>query len=184
MKTENPSEVGTHLFERAGLGKAPFRFVGFSVNVIQYPDGSTQAGSSCDYCGTGIANECHVKSADGKQFKVGCDCILKVGDAGLLQAYKTSPEVRKHAAQLRRAKDQKKTAELARVISENETLLKSLPHPRGFVDRQTGQPLTALDQYRWLQANCGASGRAQTLTGLKRFLAEAKAAEQTTTTTA
>lgn len=177
MKTNTPENVGKHCFELAGLGKAPFRFVGMSVNVIRYPDGSTQAGGSCDYCGTGIANECQVKSADGRTFKVGCDCIQKTGDAGLMQAYKTSPDVRKHAAQLRRAKDQKKTAELARIISENETLLKSLPHPRGFTDRATRQPLTALDQYQWLQKNCGASGRAATLTGLKRFLAEAKAAE-------
>lgn len=176
-KTDNAAEVGLHIFERAGLGKAPFRFVGMSVNVIQYPDGSSKAGGSCDYCGTGIANECRVKSADGKLFKVGCDCILKAGDAGLLQAYKTSPDVRRHAAELRWAKDQKKTAELARIISENETLLKSLPHPRGFTDRATGQPLSALDQYVWLQKNCGASGRASTLAGLKRFLAEAKAAE-------
>jgi hypothetical protein len=42
---------------------------------------------TCDYCGNGIANICHIKSADGKQFRVGCDCVNKVyqesGDASL-----------------------------------------------------------------------------------------------------
>lgn len=172
MKTDNASDVGLHVFERAGLGKAPFRFVGFRLNVITYPDGTSKAGGSCDYCGTGIANECQIKSADGKLFKVGCDCVMKTGDAGLLQAYKTSPDVRRHAAQLRQAKDKRNTAELARLIAENRDLLASMPHPRGFTDRQTGKPLTALDQYEWLQKNCGAAGRASTVKELSKILTQ------------
>ena len=78
MKTDNLENVGKHKFELAGLGLAPFRFIGANEKRITYPDGSSKAGSSCDYCATGIALECWVESADGKRFKVGCNCIEKV----------------------------------------------------------------------------------------------------------
>lgn len=79
-----------HVFEKAGLGKAPFRLVnvytkrgpiqlgnGLSVGAPNQPMGS------CDYCGTGIAECFEILSADGKRFVVGCDCVRKTGDAGL-----------------------------------------------------------------------------------------------------
>jgi hypothetical protein len=68
-------EKDVHPFERAGLGLAPFRFVGVTENMIRHPDGTCQPGGTCDYCANGIRWECHVLSADGKRFKVGCDCI-------------------------------------------------------------------------------------------------------------
>lgn len=166
MKTENANEVGMHRFERAGLGKAPYSFTGSSENVIRYPDGSTKSGGTCDFCGTGIRTECHLRSADGRDFKVGCDCIAKAGDIGLLKAYKTSPEYRKHQAQLRDAKNKRVAAEIAALLAQLSPQLSTMPHPRGFTDRRTGAPLTALDQATWEQANCGAAGR----TGLLKWL--------------
>lgn len=166
-KTDCAADVGRHRFEVAGLGLAPFRFVGFSVNVIQYSDGSSQAGGSCDYCGAGIANECQVQSSDGKRFKVGCDCIAKVGDEGLLQAFKTSPQVRAHNRKLASAKAARVTAELSAMIEAAAPELAKLPHPRGFVDRSTGKPLTRLDSVRWYFNACGAAGRGAWLRGLK-----------------
>jgi hypothetical protein len=65
--------VGVHPFERAGLGKAPFRY------LSSYRDNLT----CCDYCGTAIVNVFIVGSADGQRFKVGCECIRKVDDGGL-----------------------------------------------------------------------------------------------------
>ena len=50
-KTDNAANVGKHKFELAGLGMAPFRFIGASENAITYPDGTTKAVGSCDYCG-------------------------------------------------------------------------------------------------------------------------------------
>ena len=172
MKTEITANVGKHAFEVAGLGLAPFRFVGMSVNSITYPDGTTQPGGTCDYCGIGIANECHVLSADGKRFKVGCDCIAKVSDAGLLRAYKTSLAFRDHNRKLAAAKAARVSKELTQLIADNSALFASRPHPRGFLDRTTGAPLTFLDSVKWSLGYCGASGRAALLKGLKNKVAE------------
>jgi len=78
-----------HRFEAAGLGKAPFRFVDFQVCKWQAcPGAPVVAGSSCDYCGQAIMLVFQILSADGRRFKVGCDCVAKVGDAGLMNAVK------------------------------------------------------------------------------------------------
>jgi hypothetical protein len=67
----------THCFEIAGLGQAPFAFVGFSVRKYQACVGAPiQCGCSCDYCGTAIMNVYEIESADGKRFKVGSDSPL------------------------------------------------------------------------------------------------------------
>lgn len=90
MKT---APAAIHRFEAAGLGKAPFKWVGVSeqrgpikrtINGIEVEVGSAgQPMGTCAFCGTGIA-ECHsIKSADGKTFIVGSDCVLKTGDKGL-----------------------------------------------------------------------------------------------------
>lgn len=69
-----------HSFEQAGLGKAPFRCVGVTENVWTSGCGTiTKAGGTCDYCGTGIRYEYHIKSSDNKCFVVGCDCVAKTG---------------------------------------------------------------------------------------------------------
>ena len=173
MKTENQAHVGKHAFEIAGLGLAPFRFVGASENVITYPDGTQQAGGSCDYCGTGIRTECLVKSADGKLFKVGCNCIAKVGDDGLMKAYKTSPEYRAKQRTIRQAKAQAVLAQLKSAIETESAKLSSMPHPSGYTDRETGKPLTALDYVKWMLDHCGDSGRASTLQYINRVTAKA-----------
>ena len=66
-----------HPFEKASLGTAPFRCVGVQENVFVLPDGSTKAGGSCDYCGTGIRWEFLIAGQEGRLFKVGCDCVEK-----------------------------------------------------------------------------------------------------------
>lgn len=170
-KTDITENIGKHKFELAGLGLAPFRFIGCSTNVITYPDGTTKAGSSCDYCGTGIANECHVKSADGRLFKVGCDCIAKVGDSGLLKAYRSSPAFRAKARLTRQAKDKAVSVELYSLLAANAARFAAEPHPYGFTDRETGKPLNKLDQIKWSIGRCGAAGRASWLRTLKKLVA-------------
>jgi hypothetical protein len=167
MKTENPQHVGKHAFEVAGLGRAPFRFVGLSENVID-AGGEQKAGGCCAYCFTGIRFECHILSSDGKRTTVGSNCIEKVGDAGLLKAYKKSPEFRAHQRDLRRRKSAVVFTELKALIESRKSEFASQPHPRGFVDRETGKPLTYLDSVVWLFENSGASGRASLLRALKR----------------
>lgn len=66
-----------HPFQKSGLGEAPFKCIDVQENVFVMPDGSTKAGGSCDYCGTGIRWEFFIASSDGKTFKVGCDCVEK-----------------------------------------------------------------------------------------------------------
>ena len=83
-----------HLFELAGLGIAPFRVIGIQtasdrrwVQKERENNGqtfTTNYCTTCDYCGTAIQNAFQVLSADQKQFKVGCDCLAKVGEKGLV----------------------------------------------------------------------------------------------------
>ena len=154
MKTDNLANVGKHAFEVAGLGTAPFRFTGASENVITYPDGTQQAGGSCDYCGTGIRLECHVRSADGKNFKVGCNCIAKVGDTGLLKAYKQSPEFRAHQRELKRKRD------AARNAAAQQELDAMLPHVQSALNHREHPAIagkTLRDYYDFILSRCGAS---------------------------
>jgi len=160
MKTENSADVGRHAFEVAGLGLAPFRFVGFSENVITHPDGTQQAGGCCDYCGTGLRFECHVVSRDGRGHKVGTNCIAKVGDAGLLQAYKKSPEYRAHQRQLAALRAKAVQAELVTILDSRKAEFAARPHPYNFVNRETGASLTYLDYVTYSLNCCGAAGRA------------------------
>lgn len=167
MKTEITANVGKHAFEVAGLGQGPFRYIGMSENVITYPDGTQKAGGSCDYCGTGIRFECVIVSKDGKRSKVGCECIRKVGDAGLLKAYKSSPEFRAHQRKLRAQKASAVRAEIHTILAANRARLETQPHPLGFINRETGAPLTAWDDAQWYLSRCGDAGHARFLRNLK-----------------
>ena len=101
-----------HVFERYGLGVAPFRFVGMSRCVYQAipgdPNCPIQPGTSCDFCGLGISNVCAIEDANGKRFKVGCDCVRKTGDAGLQR--KLTDAERAHNRDLRKARKARKEA--------------------------------------------------------------------------
>jgi len=119
------ASVVVHKFEAAGLGKAPFRFTG---------QVEEQHGSSCDYCGTALRYEFWVESADGRKFKVGCDCIRKTGDQGLIKCLSTAAwqieEIKRERAQEakeRKVAEQKATLQ-AQIRAISETLA-SQPHP-------------------------------------------------------
>jgi hypothetical protein len=88
-----------HPFEKAGLGVAPFRWVG-----------AFNRDYNCEFCGTAIVINCRVQDANGKEFIVGSDCILRVGDAHLGNAVKN---YRKQAT---------KQAQLDRVVNLAEIL--------------------------------------------------------------
>ena len=170
MKTDNAEHVGKHAFELAGLGLAPFRFVGMRENAMALPDGSTKAAGSCDYCGTGIRYEFSILSADGKRSVVGCDCINKVGDAGLMRAYKSSPEFRKLQREKRQAKALSDLEECKALLAQHEKALRAVLFP---VQRvywlQQGRE-TFWQRAQWLLNNSGAAGRGNLLHGLRRGL--------------
>lgn len=93
-------ETPIHVFEKAGLGKAPFR----CVAVASIPSASLAASNpeayrnalrelprdvgcgTCNYCGTAIMHNFIIQSSDYRRFVVGSDCVAKTGDAGLIKA--------------------------------------------------------------------------------------------------
>lgn len=165
--TEN--EIGKHAFELAGLGKAPFRFVGMSEKTFKAGD-QIKAGGTCAYCSTGIRHCCHIVSADGKTFVVGTDCVNKTGDSGIIKAYKNSAEYRKYQRESRYIRELKKIDEVKKLLAENADKLSMFPHPRGFKDRETGKPMTFLDYCNWYMANAGNSGKCSLLYQIKNKL--------------
>ncbi len=152
-----------HRFETAGLGKAPFRFTG-EVTEKTYcacPGAPVQAGSSCDFCGTCIRYEFWVRSADSKEFKVGCDCIHKTGDRGLIQqisvAERKLRDVKNAAAKARKLERLNVRIAAAREkLSSVRGTLSSQKHPNSYYAEQ-GK--TMLDYVNWCLEN-GAGERA------------------------
>ena len=99
-----------HVFEKAELGKAPFKFVSYEYKVYQACQGAPiQVGGSCDYCGTGIKHFHWITSADGNRFKVGSECVNKTGDNKLVS--ETKEGVRRVKAQIKRQKREEKRLE-------------------------------------------------------------------------
>ena len=147
-----------HVFERAGLGKAPFRFVfayekrgpldlgnGHMVGAPGQPMGT------CQFCGQDIAICCVIKSADDKTFEVGSDCVAKTGDAGLRKA------VRKVAA------DAQKARETARWQAAKERLNSDNGLRARLINRKSPNKArpndTGLDWALWMMQNAGHAGR-------------------------
>lgn len=166
MKSDITTDVGLHIFERAGCGKAPYRFIGISEEVYQAcPDAPVQAGGNCDYCGTGLRNKYWLLSADGRKFGVGCDCIEKSGDAGLIKAYKNSPEVRAANRAKIDARNERVADELATLMVDNAETLKA-------ISKSTWNG-TQESQYDYLARVipwCGAAGRARCLKHIRVLL--------------
>lgn len=131
--------MDTHPFEKAGLGRAPFQFIGMSEKVyVACPGAPEQPAGTCDYCGNGIRYVFHIRSADGKEFGVGCDCVRKTDKACLLDDVQKKMREVKRAADY--AKREKKWAEVekpridtafAAMDSREEVrlVLASKPHP-------------------------------------------------------
>jgi hypothetical protein len=149
------AEPRIHKFEAAGLGKAPFRFVGVSKNwFVPCPGEPGKPGGSCDYCGTGIAFEHHIKSADGKRFKVGSECVLKTGDAGLKRVVNRAKA--KHATELRHLREARKIEEALEALPLVEAKLAAEPHPLKW-RAEKGE--TLLDSVVWFLEHAGNAGK-------------------------
>lgn len=164
MKTAND-----HPFERAGLGRAPFTFDGTEHVVFQAipgdPSCPLQVGGSCDYCGTGISDFYWVKSADGRRFKVGCDCAAKIAKT---YGDRVLGDIKRAANAIKR--ERKAERDLARIQRNVRLLqrasvrrvLRAQSHPYGYTDRRTGRALTGLDFAVWMLRHAGTSGRVRT----------------------
>lgn len=163
------TENSIHRFESAGLGKAPFRYVGFRElrgpikeldkdgNWTGFEIGSPgQPMGTCAYCGQGIAICCEIVSADGRSFIVGSDCVEKTGDAGLR---KVKTDVQKFAREKQKAREAVRiAAALDRLENDAElrAALAAQPHPNEW-RREQGD--TLLDAYEWRAKQSGHSGK-------------------------
>ena len=158
MTNTTAAETATkkHVFETAGLGKGPFRCVGFEVKKFQAvpgdPNCPVQPGSSCDYCGTGIMNVFWVVGSDGRRFKVGCDCVLKTGDAGLRRT------VDEHLKKAQGARDAARIEAAEKLLQEEKviTAFRAAPHP---VSCMAVRGLSLMDYATWMFTHAGTSGK-------------------------
>jgi len=146
-----------HRFEQTGLGLASFNFTGeVTEKTYQACSGAlVQADSTCDYCGTCIRYEFWVCSADGKEFKVGCDCIHKTGDNGLIQqislAERKLRDMKVAAAKVRKHQRlETRIAAAKKKLSSISDQLASKPHPNTYFAQQ-GK--TLLDYVDWCFTN-------------------------------
>jgi hypothetical protein len=156
-----------HKFEAAGLGKAPYRLVGFEEKRFQAAPGAPmQPGTCCDYCGTGIVDTFWLKSADGRTFKVGCDCVEKVsqkGDRVLSAVQKAANKMKREAA----AKSLRKRLDrIYARLDADPAFLTDAPHPNGFAGK------TLRDWAEWMFAHAGAAGSLKTVRILEKHLGE------------
>jgi hypothetical protein len=192
-ETEEPLPAGTepvpanapeitpemiHKFEKAGLGKAPFRFVGvwsmpskslqdanpnaYNAALADHPD--VPMIGTCNFCGMAITDHFLVKSSDGKLFAVGCECINKSGDTGLMR--NVSAEKRKLDADKRHAREKSKLDTLQGLLQDEKVIAKlsSLPHPKGWAGR------SALDYVDWMTDHSGTSGRLRVLSYILKIM--------------
>lgn len=144
-----------HVFEKAGLGQAPFTFTGCSKSEYQaHPDAPVQPGSSCDYCGTAIKIVCHIRSNDGKYFKVGNECVNKTGDVGLKSH--VAVEIARHRRQQRHEREAQIIEQGLALLPKLQETLSALPHPQAWA-QQKG--LTKLDYVQWMLKNSGTTGK-------------------------
>lgn len=161
MKNNGPS----HPFEIAGLGKAPFSYVGMVHQDIRYGQAvvgmaggipiTTAPGGSCAYCGTYIVNMFNVMSADGRVFHVGSDCIYKVAETAQDAATtKIATKVKADLAAQKASRTAKKAVEARAFFAAPETQahLASKPHPTAFY---AGQGKTLKDYHDFCNAHAG-----------------------------
>jgi hypothetical protein len=153
-----------HRFELAGLGRAPFRYVGSYVSKFQAVPGDPscpiQPGTSCDYCGQGIMYVCRVQDANGHEFKVGNECVRRTGDKHMIKLVSEVERQTRLAASQSRAAGVR--ADLTMMLADAPTRAKlaSKPHPQAWA---AAQGRTLLDWAEWMAEQAGATGRAKVL---------------------
>jgi hypothetical protein len=183
MNTTQANAADTiHPFERAGLGKAPFRFVGMEKQDLCYGERilnraeyertgislTTKPGGTCAFCGTYILQMCNIVSADGRKFHVGCDCVELAGDAKLVRKVKAAKRAADRVKRAARADSVK--AELDALLSNEAARahLSTIPHPSAY---RAAKGETLLSSLVWLAERAGAAGRARALKTAKAAVA-------------
>lgn len=158
-----------HPFEKAGLGLAPFRYIGMVAQDIEFGRArlnsrdeavsvTTTPGGTCDACGQYIVDMFRIQSADGKVSTVGCDCIAKVGmKVEKLPQYKA--DLKKLGQQKRvitKGKEEARILAARRLFLVTEAMFTDKPHPVKWRAEQGG---TLRDYVEWVFGNAGHSGK-------------------------
>jgi hypothetical protein len=159
-----------HVFERAGLGRAPFRVVGFQEKrgPIMLDTGLTvgapgQPMGTCDYCGTGIANCYQICSADDKPFVVGSECVRKTDDAGLKRCVSVLRTSARHSSN--DARIESAAARLPELLDA----WTAEPHPVMYL---AAKGLTRADWAQWMLAHAGRKGKLTVASAIERAISE------------
>ena len=148
-----------HVFEAAGLGKAPFRLAGYHedrgpkmIGAMTQVGRPGQAMGTCAYCGASIAHVFTIESSDGRRFTVGSECVRKTGNGGLRAA------VNRKLREARICKEEARiqnSHEVWNACSKLRDLACSLPHPNAGMAHDG---LTLADYIVWMFDNAGHSG--------------------------
>lgn len=141
-----------HIFERGGLGKAPFAVVGYE-----------KVENKCDFCGTPILHNFIIHSADGKRFVVGSDCVEKTGDAGLISSAKAIEKENRQSAKGAAEKD-----EIRALSREHKTRMEALRHP--FASKKAFRGLSLMDYADFVLKNAGEDGARKAIKTIKEAL--------------
>ncbi len=153
-----------HVFEAAGLGKAPFTFVSMyemrgpirtELNGVVCEVGyQGQPMGTCAYCNNGIANCYQIKDSEGKTFIVGSECVMKTGDNGLRAKVNEVKAAARHEKEDTFISDGMKWAE------DNAEALKLIQHGR----------YTLYESIQWYMKNAGRAGKMRILKVAKHLL--------------
>jgi hypothetical protein len=123
IPTSDQRPLTIHMFEKAGLGRAPYTFIGCEKRIgpLALPSGVSIGGfgqplGCCQFCATGIIYLFWLESADKKKFYVGSDCILKSGDKGLESII--APILAEHQREVREARETYLVQKWERTLAE------------------------------------------------------------------
>jgi hypothetical protein len=172
-------ETTQHPFEKAGLGKAPFRYVGIDAQDLMYGQAilnraeyektgiavTTKPGGSCAYCGNYIVNMYNVLSSDGRKFHVGSECVNKTNDAKLIDGARKDKNAMLTKRRQTKAKTSKADAQSWYDSPAIVAWLVSQAHPSAFY---AGQGKTLRDYYDFILRACGDAKYAQKVAELRR----------------
>ncbi|MGB0763110.1 MAG: hypothetical protein ACPGO0_04100 [Acidimicrobiales bacterium] len=175
MNTNNTDnkQLKIHVFQRKGLGEAPYRFKGSRREIYQAVPGDSnspvQPGGRCDFCDTALKTAFYFQSADGQTFKVGSSCYYKAfKEAKHDPQDPVTRELKKQRKQKNQELKQRRRREIAEML-ENEDMrrkLSSLAHPRG-------RKGTYLDYATWISGlRAGDQARNKLYKELKKIQGE------------
>lgn len=178
METSEAKKV--HPWERAGLGLAPFRWTGVTiesggegkyrqvVNGVEFTSGAPgQPMGTCAYCLQGIKECHHIVSSDGRKFTVGCDCVKRVEDEG---SRVLSLVERAHRELNRKTKQKRDAVKIAEGLAWFETVKEaaaSKPHPN---KTMASRGRTLADYFVWMQDRAGTTGKLEAIKTVKKAL--------------